>query len=141
MHCSCQYNYFESRIYRKAVCSMIPRTLVAASSRPLVLSILSQKDSYGYEIIQHVKQMTGRSMDWKDGMLYSVLQRRRLARRNKDSHINVDEMEGHLRDAMNALMGSVHVGTISLQKAGRDYGDENELRRECLKANWESIAA
>ena len=75
MHCSCQYNYFESRIYRKAVCSMIPRTLVAASSRPLVLSILSQKDSYGYEIIQHVKQLTGGSMDWKDGMLYPVLQR------------------------------------------------------------------
>ena len=54
---------------------MIPRTLVAASSRPLVLSILSQKDSYGYEIIQHVKQLTGGSMDWKDGMLYPVLQR------------------------------------------------------------------
>ena len=32
--------------------------------------------------------------------------RRRLAGRNKDSHINVDEMEGHLRDAMNALIGS-----------------------------------
>ncbi len=42
---------------------MIPRTLVAASSWPMVLSIISQKDSYGYEIIQHVRQLTGRTSD------------------------------------------------------------------------------
>jgi hypothetical protein len=67
--------------------------------------------------------------------------RRRLAGRNKDSHINVDEMEGHLWDTMDALMASDMSEQEAFQKAVRDFGDENELRRECLKANWESVAA
>ena len=67
--------------------------------------------------------------------------RRRLAGRNKDSHINVDEMEGHLWDTMDALMACYMSEQEAYQKAVRDFGDENELRRECLKANWESVAA
>ena len=67
--------------------------------------------------------------------------RRRLAGRNKDSHINVDEMEGHLRDTMDALMACDMSEQEAFQKTVRDFGDENELRRECLKANWESLAA
>lgn len=56
--------------------SDVPRTLVAASSRPLVLAILSQKDeSYGYEIIQEVKRLSGGVLEWQDGMLYPVLHR------------------------------------------------------------------
>lgn len=54
----------------------LPRTLTAASSRPLVLAILAERDeSYGYEIIQEVKRLSGGVMEWQDGMLYPVLHR------------------------------------------------------------------
>ena len=37
----------------------LEKELVAASSVPLVLSILSEGDSYGYAIIQRVKELSG----------------------------------------------------------------------------------
>lgn len=54
---------------------MPSRELIAASSRPLVLSILAEGDSYGYEIIQRVKQLSGHRLEWTEGMLYPVLHR------------------------------------------------------------------
>lgn len=54
---------------------MISRDLVAASARPLILSILSEGKSYGYEIIQQVKELSDGKIQWKEGMLYPVLHR------------------------------------------------------------------
>ena len=54
---------------------MIAKDLVAASARPLLLSILADGESYGYEIIQKVREMSGGSIEWSDGMLYPVLHR------------------------------------------------------------------
>jgi DNA-binding PadR family transcriptional regulator len=51
------------------------RELVAASARPLVLSILSRGESYGYAIIQEVKTRSGGKVEWTEGMLYPVLHR------------------------------------------------------------------
>ena len=51
----------------------LEKELVAASSVPLVLSILSEGDSYGYAIIQRVKDLSGGKIEWTDGMLYPVL--------------------------------------------------------------------
>lgn len=51
------------------------RELVAASARPLVLSILSDGESYGYAIIQEVARRSGGKMEWTEGMLYPVLHR------------------------------------------------------------------
>ncbi len=56
-------------------CSMITKELVAASSRPLVLSILHEGESYGYAIIQRVKELSDGQLNWTDGMLYPVLHR------------------------------------------------------------------
>ena len=61
----------------------LEKELVAASSVPLVLSILSEGDSYGYAIIQRVKDLSGGKIEWTDGMLYPVLhwlEDRRLVR-------------------------------------------------------------
>lgn len=61
----------------------LEKELVAASSVPLVLSILSEGDSYGYAIIQRVKELSGGKIEWADGMLYPVLhwlEDRRLVR-------------------------------------------------------------
>jgi DNA-binding PadR family transcriptional regulator len=51
----------------------LEKELVAASSVPLVLSILTEGDSYGYAIIQRVKDLSGGKIEWTDGMLYPVL--------------------------------------------------------------------
>jgi PadR family transcriptional regulator, regulatory protein PadR len=54
---------------------MISKDLVAASAKPLVLSILARGESYGYELIQHVRRLSDGELNWKDGMLYPVLHR------------------------------------------------------------------
>ncbi len=51
------------------------KELVAASSRPMVLSILAGGESYGYEILQQVTAISGGRVQWSDGMLYPVLHR------------------------------------------------------------------
>jgi DNA-binding PadR family transcriptional regulator len=54
---------------------MLTKDLVAASSKPMVLSILADGESYGYEIIQKVRSLSGGQIEWSDGMLYPVLHR------------------------------------------------------------------
>jgi PadR family transcriptional regulator PadR len=54
---------------------MVDKELVAATSKPLILSILIEGDSYGYEILQHVRELTEDELQWTDGMLYQVLHR------------------------------------------------------------------
>src|SRR5512138_3722837 len=53
----------------------INKDLTAASSTPMVLAILAEQDSYGYAIIQRVRQLSGGHLEWTDGMLYPVLHR------------------------------------------------------------------
>lgn len=51
------------------------KDLIAASSSPLVLAILAEADSYGYAILQRVRDLSGGHLEWTDGMLYPVLHR------------------------------------------------------------------
>ncbi len=53
----------------------INKDLMAASSTPIVLAILAEQDSYGYAILQRVKELSGGHLQWTDGMLYPVLHR------------------------------------------------------------------
>lgn len=64
-------------IHRKAMyrAPMIRKELVAASAEPLILSLLSEGDSYGYAIIQEIKARSEGQLQWTDGMLYPVLHR------------------------------------------------------------------
>jgi PadR family transcriptional regulator, regulatory protein PadR len=48
----------------------ITKDLIAASSTPLVLSILKQGDSSGCEIIHKVCESSDGALEWADGMLY-----------------------------------------------------------------------
>ena len=52
---------------------MIPRALVAASIKPLLLSILASRPSYGYAIIQRVQDVTKGQIAWSTSTLYPVL--------------------------------------------------------------------
>jgi DNA-binding PadR family transcriptional regulator len=54
---------------------VIPKDLVAASATPIILSILSNGDSYGYAIIEEVRRASGGELEWADGMLYPILHR------------------------------------------------------------------
>ncbi|MEM7391701.1 MAG: helix-turn-helix transcriptional regulator [Verrucomicrobiota bacterium] len=54
---------------------MITRELIAASSEPIILSILCGGENYGYAIIQKVRICSEEQMQWTDGMLYPVLHR------------------------------------------------------------------
>ena len=51
------------------------RELIAASAVPMVLSVLSHGESYGYAIAKRVAELTDGEMQWSDGMLYPVLHR------------------------------------------------------------------
>ncbi len=52
---------------------MIPKSLVAASLKPFILSVLTRGPSYGYEIIQRVHGLTDGDVSWTTSTLYPVL--------------------------------------------------------------------
>lgn len=53
----------------------IAKDLVAASATPLVLSILDERETYGYAILKRIAELSGGEMEWTDGMLYPLLHR------------------------------------------------------------------
>lgn len=53
----------------------IDKDLVAASATPLVLAILAEGESYGYAVLQQVRELSGGELEWTDGMLYPLLHR------------------------------------------------------------------
>ena len=54
---------------------MLPKSLIAASVRPIMLSILSHGENYGYAIVQRIHDLSGGRIKWSDGTLYPVLHR------------------------------------------------------------------
>ena len=67
-----RFTYVAAQCIRLRV---IEKELVAASTEPLILSLLAKGESYGYELIQEVKELSGDKIKWTDGMLYPVLHR------------------------------------------------------------------
>src|SRR5262245_36537628 len=61
--------------YGEARAMDIDKDLVAASATPLVLSILSEGNSYGYAIIKRVEEVSSGELQWTDGMVYPLLHR------------------------------------------------------------------
>lgn len=54
---------------------MLNRELNAATTRPAVLAILAEGESYGYAIIQRVLELTDQQVEWAEGALYPMLHR------------------------------------------------------------------
>ncbi len=52
---------------------MVSKNLMAASTKPLILTILAPGEMYGYQIIQSVIELSGGTLEWSEGMLYPVL--------------------------------------------------------------------
>src|SRR5512135_3814764 len=62
MHCAARHSS-----------AMLTKELVAASTVPLVLSVLTEGEAYGYALIQRVRELSGGRIEWSEGMLYPVL--------------------------------------------------------------------
>jgi DNA-binding PadR family transcriptional regulator len=53
----------------------ISKELMGASAIPIILSVLQTNDSYGYEIVQRVKELTNGGITWKEASIYPVLKK------------------------------------------------------------------
>ena len=53
--------------------SKMSKELIGASSIPIILTFLSKKESYGYEIIQEIKKISDNQLELGEGTLYPVL--------------------------------------------------------------------
>lgn len=49
------------------------KTLIAATAKPMILSLLLRGESYGYRILQDVLELSGGTLDWSEALLYPVL--------------------------------------------------------------------
>jgi DNA-binding PadR family transcriptional regulator len=54
---------------------MLSKPMTAASINAIILTILDRADSYGYQIIKQVRDLSDGEIDWQAGSLYPVLHR------------------------------------------------------------------
>ena len=54
---------------------MISKSLAAASTKPVILSILAGGEIYGYQIIHNMIKISGGTLEWSEGTIYPVLHR------------------------------------------------------------------
>ena len=97
---------------------MLSKELVAASTVPLVLSVLTEGENYGYSLIQRVRELSGGRIEWTEGMLYPVL--------------HWMEKEGLIESEWRAADTGRKRKYYSLSKEGR-----KELQKE--KEQWLSV--
>lgn len=109
----------------------IGKDLVAASSTPLVLAILSEGDSYGYAILQRVRELSGGVLNWTDGMLYPVLHRL--------------ERQGHVEARWEAAPTGRQRKYYRLTDAGRTQLAEERRQWQAvdaaLRSAWQQVTA
>jgi len=109
----------------------IGKDLVAASSTPLVLAILSEGDSYGYAILQRVRELSGGVLSWTDGMLYPVLHRL--------------ERQGHVEARWEAAPTGRQRKYYRLTDAGRAQLAEERRQWQAvdaaLRSAWQQVRA
>ena len=55
----------------------IDKELAAARATPLVLTVLSEGESYGYAILKRVRELSGGELEWADAMVYPLFHRLR----------------------------------------------------------------
>ena len=51
----------------------LSKEMMGAASIPLILSVLQEGESYGYLIIQRIKEISDEQLEWKQGTLYPIL--------------------------------------------------------------------
>jgi len=71
--------------------SDVSKDLVAASSKMIILSILSREESYGYKILTTIKLLTEGGWNWYEGFLYPVLHKLERDKLIKSRWVNSEE--------------------------------------------------
>lgn len=59
----------------QVVMKNISKELMGASAAPIILSVLRSGDSYGYEIVQRVKDLAKDKIKWNEPSIYPVLKK------------------------------------------------------------------
>lgn len=103
----------------------INKDLIAASSTPIVLAILAEEDSYGYNIIKRVREVSGGRMEWTDGMLYPVLHRL--------------ERLGHIEARWEVAESGRRRKYYAITASGRDQLAEERQQWQAVDATLRSI--
>ena len=57
------------------IASMLYKDLMAASSIPMILTIIKKEETYGYEIIQSIRSISDGNIEWQEGSLYPILKK------------------------------------------------------------------
>ena len=108
----------------------ISKDLMAASSTPIVLAILAEADSYGYAILQRVKELSRGRIEWTDGMLYPVLHRL--------------ERLGHVEARWEVAESGRKRKYYGITAAGREQLAQERLQWQAVDATlrgiWQAIA-
>jgi len=71
--CMKLFSYLLHRTSMHLIMAELSKDLIAASATPLILSILSVEESYGYQIIKKITEISDDRIHWKEGTLYPVL--------------------------------------------------------------------
>ena len=119
----------------------IDKDLVAASSTPLVLAILSEGENYGYAILKRVRDVSAGEMEWTDGMLYPLLHRlNRLGYVTQEWRISP---EGRRRryyaitdEGQRALAEHKRQWTAVARVLGDVFGDDDRVRFYQAPQRW-----
>jgi PadR family transcriptional regulator, regulatory protein PadR len=105
------------------------KDLVAAYAAPLVLSLLEDGESYGYAVIQRVRELSRGAVEWTDGMLYPVLHRL--------------EAQGHIQARWGASETGRRRKYYALQKTGRlalaEQKEQWRVVAQTLGQLWEEL--
>ena len=73
MHQSFPFHFASKHCTAGRVSLCFRKELVGASTVPLVLSVLTEGETYGYALIERVRELSGGKIEWTEGMLYPVL--------------------------------------------------------------------
>lgn len=55
------------------------KELVGATTNILILSVLKESDTHGYEIVRRVNDLSGGLFEWQEGTIYPVLHKMEIA--------------------------------------------------------------
>ena len=108
----------------------IGKDLVAASSTPLILSILADGESYGYAIARRVEELSGGTLRWTEGMLYPLLHRL--------------ERQGHVEARWGAAESGRKRRYYRITPAGRaclaDQREQWQAVDDALRSVWRGLS-
>lgn len=105
----------------------LSKELIAASSIPIILSTLIEGESYGYEIIKKVKEVSNGKLFYSDGTIYPVL------RKLEDKELIQSEWKVAGNEKRRRYYTITEKGLAQLHQEKRNWEFMNELLNNLWK--------